>query len=122
MTRYNHPHADRCPCRSGIKALEAGTAVLDWDQVPRGAHLAKKAKPKPVLVASGHLRFPAAGFPVPPGTETEPMTIKLTTAGKLLLKHAEREHAKHLKLTGKALFTPVGQAAVERFKTFTLRR
>ena len=97
-----------------FKALEAGTAVVEWDQVPPGAHLAKKAKPKPVLVASGHHTFLAAG--------TAKMKFKFTRAGIALLRHAEHEHAKHLKLTGKAVFTPVGQTAVVRFKTFTLRR
>ncbi len=108
---HNHGFSEK------FKALEAGTAVVDWDQVPPGAHLAKKAKPKPVLVASGHLKFRAAG--------TAKMRIKLTKAGIALLKHAEHEHAKHhakhLKLTGKAVFTPVGQRPIVRFKTFTLR-
>jgi uncharacterized protein (AIM24 family) len=61
-----------------------------------------------VLVAAGHLTF-AAG--------TAKMKVKLTAAGRRLLKHA-----KHLKLTGKAVFTPTHKTAVVASKTFTLRR
>ena len=80
-----------------FKALEAGTAVIGWYQLPPGAKLARKAKP--VLVASGHATFEAAG--------TLKIEIKLTPAGKRLLKHA-----RILKLTAKGVFTPSGEPPV----------
>ena len=92
-----------------FKAPEAGTAVLDWYELPAGAKLARKSKPKPVLVASGERTFSAAG--------TAKITLKLTTAGKLLLKHA-----RHLQLTAKCAFTPTGEAPVEVKRAFSLRR
>ena len=100
--------------RSGVftvafKALEPGTVVIAWYQVPAGAKLAKKAKPKPVLVASGKLTFSAAG--------TAKVKIKLTAAGKSLLRHA-----KQIKLTVKGTFTPTGKAPVSALRAFTLKR
>jgi 6-phosphogluconolactonase len=100
--------------RSGVftvafKALEPGAVVIAWYQVPAGAKLAKKAKPKPVLVASGKLTFSAAG--------TAKVKIKLTAAGKSLLRHA-----KQIKLTAKGTFTPTGKAPVSALRAFTLKR
>jgi hypothetical protein len=89
-------------------SLEAGTVSVGWYEVPAGAKLAKKSKAKPVLVASGHLTFAAAGK----GT----IKIQLTSAGKKLLKHA-----KILKLTAKGTFTPTGKAATVTTKTFSLK-
>lgn len=90
-------------------ALAAGVAIVDWYQLPPGAHLAKKRKPTPLLVAAGRLTFRTAG--------RAKMTVKLTAAGKHLLKNAKR-----LSLTGKATFTPTHRTAVTRYKTFTLGR
>ncbi len=90
-----------------FKALEAGKAVIDWYQVPRGAKLAK-AKPEPVLDASGQRTFSAAG--------TAKISVKLTDAGKNLLKKS-----KTLKLTAKAVFTPTGKAPVITTKVFVLK-
>jgi hypothetical protein len=71
----------------------AGAVTISWYEVPKGAHLAKaKARPKPVLVATG--RASAATLP-----STVTVTVKLTAQGKALLRHA-----KHVKLTGKATF------------------
>jgi hypothetical protein len=92
-----------------FKALEAGTVSVGWYQVPSGAKLAKKGKAKPVLIASGKLTFPAAG--------TGKLTVKLTAAGKRLLKHAKR-----LKLTAKGTFTPSGKAPLSVTKGFVLRQ
>jgi hypothetical protein len=92
-----------------FKAPEAGTALIDWYEVPPGAKLAKKAKPKPVLVGAGHQTFSA------PGTAT--IKIKLTAAGKSLLKHA-----KQLKLTAKGTFTPTGKAPITATRSFVLKR
>ena len=90
-----------------FRALEAGTAVIDWYQVPSGAAPAS-TKPKPVLVASGHASFSAAG--------SGKLKVNLTTAGKRLLKKAMS-----LKLTAKGMFTPTGGAAVIATKTFVLK-
>jgi len=90
-----------------FQALAAGTAEVDWYEVPHGAKIASKAKA--VLVASGRLTFTAAG--------TATMKIKLTAAGKRLLKHTTR-----LKLTAKGTFTPNGKPRVTVLKQFTLKR
>jgi hypothetical protein len=89
-----------------FNALEAGRAVIDWYQVPPGAKLAKKAKP--ILVAAGQMTFSAAG--------TAKIKVKLTAAGKRLLKQA-----KSLKLTAKGIFTPTGKAPVVTTKVFVLK-
>jgi hypothetical protein len=91
-----------------LTALEAGAAVIDWYEVPAGAKLAKHAAAKPVLVASGQVSFPAAG--------TGKLKLRLTAAGKRLLKKA-----KQLKLTAKGTFTPTGKAATVTTKTFSLK-
>ena len=91
-----------------FKALEAGTAVIDWYEVPAGAKLAKKAKPKPVLIGAGQHTFAAAG--------TAMIKIKLTAVGKNLLRHA-----KQLRLTAKGTFTPAGEAKISATKTFVLK-
>jgi hypothetical protein len=92
-----------------FKALAPGTVVIDWYQVPPGAKLlARKAKPKPVLVAAGQRVFSAAG--------TATIKIKLTAAGIRLLKHA-----KQLKLTAKGTFTPTGKAHITTTRVFVLK-
>ncbi len=91
-----------------FKALEAGTAVIDWYHVPHGVKLAKKTKARPVLVASGKLTFSAAG--------TATIKINLTAAGRRLLKHAKR-----LKLTAKDTFTPIGKTPISATKVFVLK-
>ena len=90
-----------------FKALEAGTAVIDRYQVPPAATLAKKSKAKPILVASGRATFSAAG--------TAKIEIKLTAAGKHLLKSNKR-----LKLTAKGIFTPTGKRTVIATKAFVV--
>ncbi len=92
-----------------FRALEAGTAMIGWYQLPQGAKLAKRTKVKPVLVAAGHLTFSVTG--------TATLNVKLTSAGKRLL-----QHARHLKLTAKGTFTPTGTAPVIATKTFVLKR
>jgi hypothetical protein len=91
-----------------FKAVEAGKAVIDWYEVPAGAKLAK-SKAKPVLVASGQMTFATPG--------SAKVKVKLTAAGKLLLKHA-----KQLKLTAKGVFTPTGKGAITASRTFTIKR
>ncbi len=92
-----------------LSALEAGSATVDWFELPPGAKLARHAKPKPILVAAGHLSFAAAGTGV--------LKLKLTSAGKKLLKHAKR-----VKLTAQGTFTPTGAAAVKTTRPFLLKR
>jgi hypothetical protein len=77
--------------------------------VPSGAKLARKAKPKPVLVAAGHRTFAAAG--------TATIKIKLTPAGRRMLKPAKK-----LKLTAKGTFTPTGKLPITATRTFILKR
>jgi hypothetical protein len=92
-----------------FRALEAGTAVVNWYQVPLGARLAKKTRAKPVLVAFGRLTFPTAG--------TATMKIKLTAAGKRLMKRVAR-----LKLTAMGTFTPTSPPPITVMRTFVLKR
>lgn len=88
-------------------ALEAGSLVIDWYATPSGGKLAKHSKR--VLVASGAAAFGAAG--------TAKIRIKLTSAGKHLLKRS-----KHLKLTARGTFTPPGGQGISAAKTFLLTR
>ncbi len=90
-----------------FKALEGGVAEIDWYQLPHGAHIAK-VKPKPKLVARGRASFSTAA--------TETLKVKLTAAGRSLLKHARR-----IRLTAKGTFTPTGQARVSTTLPFTLK-
>jgi len=92
-----------------LTALEKGAVTVGWYQVPPGAHVAAKHKPRPVLVASGTLSFTAPG--------TGRLRVALTRAGKTLFKHS-----KHLKLTAKGSFTAPGGAALTTKRLFALGR
>ena len=98
-----------------FKAPEAGTAVIRWYYLPRGAKLAdaklakKKAAPAPVLVAGGTVTFHAAGAAT--------VKIRLTAAGRRLLRNS-----KDLQLTATCAFKPLGGVAVTTSGTFQLRR
>jgi hypothetical protein len=89
-------------------SLAAGRISVAWYLVPKGAHLAK-ARPKPILVASGKLTTSDGG--------TAKLTIKLTAAGRALL--AKR---KPLKLTAKGAFAPKGRPTLNMTREFTLTR
>jgi hypothetical protein len=93
--------------RHVIKSLEAGSEAISWYQVPPGAKIAKKAKP--ILVATGKLTFTTAG--------SETIKIRLTNAGRALLKRVKR-----VVLTAKGAFTPVGAVSVVIVRRFTLTR
>ena len=97
--------------RLRFTALTAGTALVRWYYLPKGARLAKarKTRPKPILVAAGRATFKAAG--------TRQITMRLTKAGTRLLRRARK-----LKLTAKGTFTPTGRRAITATRTFTLRR
>ena len=93
----------------GFEALEAGTASFYWYYLPRGATLAGRRVPEPVIVAKAHLACPGAG--------TIDGRITLTRAGRRLLRHAKR-----LKLIAKVIFNPVGQAPITATKAIEVRR
>jgi hypothetical protein len=88
-----------------FSAPTSGRAVISWYDVPAGAHLASAAKP--VLIASGQRTFSAPG--------RTKITLKLTTKGIKLLKHARR-----IRLTAKGTFTRRGTRPVIATKSFTL--
>lgn len=92
-----------------FSSSEPGTLVIQWWQVPPGAHLAKKGKLKPVLVAQGEAIFARPGV--------GKVKIGLTRAGRRLLAGASR-----LKLTSQARFTPTGQPAIGASSALTLKR
>jgi hypothetical protein len=88
-------------------APSAGVVAISWYFVPTGAHLTKAAKP--VKLAAGHASFTQPG--------TGKVKVRLTRAGKRLLKHARR-----LKVTSKASFTPTASSGATERKSFKLRR
>ena len=92
-----------------FKALEAGSAVIDWFELPHGATLARKTRARPVLVAAGRMTFSAAA--------TGRIKVKLTRAGRRLLRSSKR-----LKLTARGTFTATGMPPVVATKAFTLTR
>jgi hypothetical protein len=92
-----------------MRALEAGTETIDWYRIPRGAKIATAHNVKPMLVAAGAVSFSAAG--------SAPIKIKLTRAGKRLLRHAKK-----IALTATGTFTPIGGAPVVGSRSFTIRR
>ncbi len=89
-----------------FKAPTAGTLVISWYEVPKGAHLSKA---KPVLLASGQAAFVM--------NATKKVKVRLTGEGRRLLKHA-----RSIRLTSKGVFTPPGKAPVTASKAFTLKR
>jgi len=92
-----------------FKALEAGTATVTWYEPAHTASPAKKAKARPILIASGKLRFTAAG--------TKSLSLRLTAAGKTLLRHTTHR----LQLTAHGVFVPVGSSAVAVSRGFSLK-
>ena len=94
---------------AAFTALESGKAILAWYVVPSGARLVAGKKPQSTLVASGSRSFPRAG--------TAKLMVKLTSAGKRLLKSART-----VSLTGEATFIPTINANLSTTRTFILRR
>ncbi len=92
-----------------FKALDAGTATIDWYALALGATLAGKAKAKPTLVAYGQAAFRSAG--------TRKIEVRLTTIGKRLLKRT-----KSPKLIAKGTFIRSGQTSVRAVRTFVLNK
>ena len=91
----------------GFTALTAGTLTIDWYYLPPGARLAGRAKP--VLFAGGKVSFPTAG--------TRKVTLRLTLAGRKLLRHR-----KSIELTAEASFTPSGKRTITATRSFRLTR
>lgn len=88
----------------------SGTLTVSWYWLPKGAHLSAVAGgTKPVLVGRGRHSF------AHPGAGT--LRIKLTSAGRRLLKHHKR-----LTLTGRAKFSASGITPVVVTRSFRLRR
>lgn len=92
-----------------FSSLAAGKLVIDWYYVPKGAHVSKKKRPVPVLVAAGRRTFARAGKLA--------FTVKLTSKGARMLGKAKR-----LKLTAKGVFTTGGLGTITATKGFTLAR
>jgi hypothetical protein len=93
-----------------FKALAAGTAIIEWFDVPPGARLSGKRKPQPVLVASGEASFSAAG--------TRKMAIALMSPeGSQVLRKG-----RSVKLTALGNFTTKRGKTVSARKTFVLTR
>ena len=90
-----------------IKAPEAGTATIGWYYQPPKAKHGKKAKP--VLLASGRVTFSSAS--------SKTLKIRLTTAGRKLLKSSKR-----LNITVRCTFVAPGAPAVPSSGTFRLSR
>jgi hypothetical protein len=87
--------------RLQFRALTAGTARVRWYRVHKGR--------KPILVATGAHVFAAAG--------NATFKVRLTAAGRRQLRHAKR-----LRLTASATFTPATGGPVRASRRFTVRR
>jgi hypothetical protein len=90
-------------------APESGVLVIQWWWVPPGAHLAKRSRRNPVLVAQGSAVFSSAG--------TSKIDVSLTSAGRRLLAAA-----KNLKLTARVQFTPTAHAPISATTKVSLKR
>lgn len=90
-----------------FKAPTAGKVVIEWLGRARSAHDAKVTKP--VIVAIGRARFSKP--------ERVRITIRLTSAGRRMLKHA-----RSVRLTAKGIYTPKGGSPVTATRSFKLRR
>jgi Bacterial Ig-like domain (group 3) len=91
--------------RLPFAAPTAGKLSVQWYELPAGAHLARHHV-QPVLVASGEQTFTAASKAT--------VRIRLTAAGKRLLKHAKR-----VKLALRGQFVTSG-TSVNAVRTFVL--
>lgn len=92
-----------------FKAPEAGTETMAWYEMPAGAKLTRKTRPKPILVAAGHASVAAAGTVV--------LRLKLTSVGKRLLARSKR-----LKIMAASTFTLAGGVAVKASRAFVVSK
>jgi hypothetical protein len=88
-------------------APAAGRLRVTWWLVPKGLH-SRKHRPKPILVATGQLTFSTS--------RTAKITVNLTAAGKILLKHAAG-----INLIARGSFTPPGRPAIIATESIALR-
>ena len=96
--------------RTAFRAISGGRLTIDWYYLPTGARLnLPNRKPRPILIATGTVRFSRAG----PVT----LTIKLTTVGRGKLRTA-----KTLKLTAKGTYIPTGGQATDAARKIILHR
>jgi hypothetical protein len=93
---------------ASFTALGPGTLVIAWYYEPP-ARPGSTTRAKPILVASGHMAFSSA--------RTAKVKIKLTPAGKRLLKAV-----KSLKLTARGTFTAAGKTPIIATKVFVLKK
>ncbi len=93
-----------------FKALEAGTAIVDWYAAPSGRQQARGAHAKPVIIASGRLTFSAAA--------TKMMRVSFTNAGRLLWG----KRVKQLRLIATGTFTPVGMTPITVTRTVAFKK
>lgn len=92
-----------------FNAPEPGTVILDWYAAQRGHRQARDAHTRPIVLATGRLRFSAA--------TTKTMRINFTKAGVRLWKRATQ-----LRLIAKGTFTPIGMKPITAVGTFVLNK
>jgi alpha-tubulin suppressor-like RCC1 family protein len=96
----------------GFTALTPGALTISWYYRPPGAPLARGARgaqsARSVLFASGSANFARAG--------TRTVTLRLTLAGRKLLRHRKR-----IALTALGSFTPRGKRAITATRSISLR-
>ncbi len=90
-----------------LASAGAGTLTISWYEVPHGAHLSKKVKP--ILVATGTTTFAGAG--------AGKLVVKVTGAGKRLLRHAKK-----ISLTAEGTFARAGRPPSTARKNFVIKR
>ncbi len=96
--------------RTSFRAISGGRLTIDGYHLPAGARLTKPIlKPKPILIATGTVRFARAGAVT--------LTIRLTNAGRRMLRTA-----KTLKVTAKGTYIPIGGQATSATRNISLRR
>ena len=90
---------------ASVSAPSAGTMKIVWYYLPPGARLARVSKP--VVVAQGSKTFAAAG--------SLTVKLRLTAAGRKLLKHSKR-----MKLTAVGSFAPRHGKTATKHKSIIL--
>jgi hypothetical protein len=95
--------------RLRFSAPEAGTLKLTWFQPSQRVRGRAHSRTPEVIVATGSITVNAAGMAT--------LKIKLTAAGRSLLKHTSR-----IKLSTTTVFTPAGGTPTKSSGSFTLLR
>jgi hypothetical protein len=92
-----------------FSSSEPGVLVIQWWQVPPGAHLTKNGHRRQVLIAQGGATFSRAGV--------GKVKISLTRKGRGLLERATK-----LTLTSRVRFTPAAHPTISAIGVVTLKR